>query len=343
VQRALAQACSRGDRATARGLRRQLRSLSTQDPHDPGYRRLRYLRYADDTLLGFAGPKAEAEEIKQRLAQFLHEELKLELSEEKTLITHARTQRARFLGYEITTQHTDRSIAGGRRAVNGTIGLHVPRAVIKAKCARYMQRGKPARRPELTNFDDHTIIASYGAEYRGIVQYYLLAGDVSRLSRLNWVMVTSLLKTLAGKYDSSVSKMTRRYKATVPTPYGPRRCFQVSVERGEGRKPLVARFGGIPLRRQKNAVPVDRDPVPVTVHRKELIVRLLAGRCELCEHNGPVQVHQVRKLADLGQPGHPATPEWMAIMAKRRRRTLVVCENCHATIHDRRSTASLTK
>ena len=343
VQRALAQARNRGDRATARELRRQLRSLPTQDPCDPGYRRLRYLRYADDTLLGFAGPKAEAEEIKQRLGQFLHQELKLELSEEKTLITHARTQRARFLGYEITTQHADRSIAGGRRAVNGTIGLHVPRAVIKAKCAQYMQRGKPARRPELTNFDDHTIIASYGAEYRGIVQYYLLAGDVSRLSRLNWVMVTSLLKTLAGKYDSSVSKMARRYKATVQTPYGPRRCFQVSVERGEGRKPLVARFGGIPLRRQKNTVPVDRDPVPVTVHRRELIDRLLAGRCELCEEKGQVQVHQVRKLADLGQPGQPATPEWMTVMANRRRKTLVVCGSCHATIHNRRSTASLTK
>jgi Type II intron maturase len=173
-----------------------------------------------------------------------------------------------------------------------------------------------------------------GGEYRGIVQYYLLAGDVSRLSRLNWVMVTSLLKTLAGKYDSSVSKMAGRYKATVQTPYGPRRCFQVSVERGEGRKPLVAQFGGIPLRRQKNAVPVDRDPVPVTVHRRELIDRFLAGRCELCEEKGQVQVHQVRKLADLGKPGQPERPEWMTVMANRRRKTLVVCGNCHATIHN---------
>ena len=64
----------------------------TADPEDPGYRRLRYVRYADDILLGFAGPKAEAEEIKRRLAQFLHDDLKLELSETKTLITHARTE-----------------------------------------------------------------------------------------------------------------------------------------------------------------------------------------------------------------------------------------------------------
>jgi Type II intron maturase len=245
-----------------RALREQLRSLPTLDPQDPGYRRLRYLRYADDTLLGFAGPKAEAEQIKARLAQFLRDDLKLELSEEKTLITHARTGAARFLGYEITVQHGNRKIVRGRRAVNGSIRLRVPRSVIKAKSARYMQRGKPARRTQLMNIDDHDIIGIYGAEYRGIVQYYLLAGDVARLSRLHWVMVTSLLKTLAGKYDSSVTKMARKYQSTIQTPYGPRKCMQVSVERGEGRKPLVARFGGIPLRRQKNAVPVDREPVP---------------------------------------------------------------------------------
>jgi hypothetical protein len=113
-----------------------------------------------------------------------------------------------------------------------------------------MQRGQPAPRSQLMNDDDHAIIGVYGAEYRGVVQYYLLAGDVARLSRLHWVMVTSLLKTLAGKYDSSVTKMARKYQATLVTPFGPRKCMQVSVERGEGRKPLVARFGGIPLWRQ---------------------------------------------------------------------------------------------
>ena len=177
----------------------------------------------------------------------------------------------------------------------------MPGDVIKAKCARYMQRGKPERRPELMNDEDHSIISRYGAEYRGIVQYYLLAGDVYRLDRLHWVMVTSLLKTLAGKYDSSVSKMARKYAATIETPHGPRRCMQVSVDRGEGKKPLVATFGGIPLRRQKNAVLRDREPVPATPRRKELIHRLLAGRCELCGQTDKVQVHQIRKLADLDQ------------------------------------------
>jgi hypothetical protein len=134
VQQQIVRARRRGDRDTVRQLRKQLRGLPSVDPQDPGYRRLRYLRYADDTLLGFTGPKAEAEQIKQRLAAFLHDDLKLELSEEKTLITHAHTQAGKFLGYEITVQRNDRKITGGRRTLNGSCALRVPLQVIKAKC-----------------------------------------------------------------------------------------------------------------------------------------------------------------------------------------------------------------
>jgi hypothetical protein len=192
---AIARARKRGDRAEVRELRKQLRGMPSKDPQDPNYRRLRYTRYADDVLLGLAGTKAEAQQIRQRLAQFLHDDLNLELSKTKTLITHARTGAARFLGYEITVQHSDSKITRGRRAANGVIGLRVPLDVIKTKCAPYLKRGKPAHRSPLTNAHDHTIVSTYGAEYRGIVGYYLLAGDVWRLQRLRWVMETSMLKT----------------------------------------------------------------------------------------------------------------------------------------------------
>src|SRR5439155_4416285 len=136
----------RGDREQARQLRKRLHELPSGDPQDPGYRRLRYARYADDVLLGFTGPKAEAEQVRQRLAQFLRDNLKLELNETKTLITHARTGAARFLGYEITVQHADDKVTRGRRAANGVIELRVPKDVVTAACARYMKGGKPARR-----------------------------------------------------------------------------------------------------------------------------------------------------------------------------------------------------
>jgi len=335
VAKAIAAARRRGDRAAVRALRQQRRGLPSRDPGDPGYRRLRYLRYADDHLFGFTGPKAEAEQIKQRLASFLHDDLKLELSEGKTLVTHGRTQAARFLGYDITVQHSP-----SRPSVNGVIGLRVPRAVITVKTAPYLTHGKPGHRPELMNLDDPEIISAYGAEYRGLAQYYLLAGNVSRLHRLRWAAETSMLKTLAAKHRSTVTKMARKYKATVITPHGPRTCFEARTER-PGRKPLVARFGGIPLKRQKRAVLDDRLPVPAPARRKELVTRLLRGRCEWCQQHAPVQAHQVRKLADLGTPG-PAQPQWASLMAQMRRKTLIVCAACHQLIHDGKPAAIRT-
>jgi len=126
IRQALHRARRRGDQAAVRDLQRRMRSMPSQDPNDPGYRRLYYTRYADDHLLGFIGPKAEAEQIKNQVARFLREQLKLELNPDKTLVTHARTQAARYLGYEIITQHSDTKVTRGRRSINGTIALRVP-------------------------------------------------------------------------------------------------------------------------------------------------------------------------------------------------------------------------
>jgi group II intron reverse transcriptase/maturase len=334
VRNAYKRARHRGDRAAARALRKQQRSLPSGDPQDPDFRRLRYVRYADDQLLGFTGPKAEAEQIKTRLTAFLHDTLKLELSQEKTLITHARTGTAKFLGYHVTIQHADH-----RRAINGAVGLRVPPDVIKAKCAPYRKLGKPEARSRLVNEDDHTIVETYAAEYRGLVNYYLLAGDVWRLNGVHWVMQTSLLKTLACKYHSTVSKMAARYKATIDTPHGPRTCLRATVPR-TGRKPLTAIFGGIPLKRQPKAVLTDRKPPPdIIIRRTELIQRLQAGRCEMCQHTGEVEVHHVGKLAHLKKAG-TSQPPWAQVMTQKRRKTLIVCAACHTRIHDRQPTAT---
>jgi hypothetical protein len=247
----------RGDRAEARELARQMRNLPYGDPMDPGYRRLRYLRYADDHILGFAGPKAEAEQIKAKLATFLRETLALELNPSKTLITHARTRAARFLGYQITVQHCNTKLTGGCRSANGTIALRVPPDVITAKCAPYRRRGKPWHRPQLQNLHDHDIVRIYGAEYRGIVNYHRLAQDVYRLHPLRWNAETSMLKTLAAKHRSAVTTMAARHKAKIETSDGMRTCFEARKRRA-GKPELVARFGGISLRRDRRAV--IRDP-----------------------------------------------------------------------------------
>jgi Type II intron maturase/AI2M/AI1M-like, HNH endonuclease len=282
-------------------------------------------------LLGFTGPKAEAEQIKARIAVFLRETLGLELNDAKTLITHARTTPARFLGYHITVQHGDTKLTGGQRRVNGKIALRVPPDVITAQCARYRQRGKPWHRPRLQNLPDYDIVRTYGAEYQGVVNYYLLAQNVSRLRKLRWNAETSMLKTLAAKHKSTVAKMAARYKAKAATSGGPRTCFEARLKR-EGRKDLVARFGGIPPRQDRRAVIRDPAPARAPAPRKELIHRLRKRECELCETGTTVEVHQVAGLRHLGQAG-PGQPAWAALMARKRRKTLIVCAGCHDYIH----------
>ena len=338
----------RGDHEQARALRKEMQQLPSRDPHDPGYRRLRYVRYADDFLLGFIGSKAEAEGVKRQLDAFLSETLNLELSSEKTLITHSTTQPARFLGFDIVNQQADdKHDRNGRRAVNGRIGLRVPADVVRKRCTLYQRKGHPTHRPELLQDDDYSIVRRYQAEYRGVVNYYLPAQNVFWFHKLGWVMETSLLKTLANKHKTTITAIVKRHKAPVRTPDGVRKCLEARRERGDGKAPLVARFGGIPLRRQKLSPLKDQDPrTTIRFGRSELLQRLLADECELCGSTEQVEVHHIRKLADLNRRGRRERPVWAQVMAARRRKTLVVCRNCHMAIHhgrlNRQPTESVT-
>ena len=332
VDALLRRARRRGDRAEARRLARQMRTLPSTDPMDPGYRRLRYVRYADDHLLGFTGPKAEAEQIKARLAQFLRETLGLELNagQDPDHATPAPSGRGSSAMTSPSSTPARRSPGTGDRST-GEIALRVPPDVVKAQCARYRCHGKPWHRSRLQNLDDYDIVRVYAAEYRGVVNYYLLAQDVWRLRTLRWHAETSMLKTLAVKHQSTVSKMAARHRAKVITGDGPRTCFEARRKR-KGKPDLVARFGGIILRQDRRAVITDPAPVPVRVPRKELLMRLRQRECELCEAGTTVAVHQVTGLKELGKPG-PGQPTWATLMAKMRRKTLIVCAPCHDWIH----------
>jgi hypothetical protein len=291
---------------------KEAQQLPTVAPYAPAYRRLPSLRYADDWLLGLGGPKAAAEASKAPLQAFLHAPLKLELSQAKTLLPHAPTGAARFLGYAIGPHPNDaQRDPAGHRTRNGPIGLRFPSAVVAKKRARSMRGGKVLPRPALLGNADAPIVQPYQTEYRGLVQDDLLAQHVAWLWRLHGVRQTSRLKTLAAT---------------------PKRCLAVVVER-EGRKPRVARFGGIPLRRRKEGIRLARAPPPVYLRRQEFSKRLLAGACALWASTTAGAVHQVRKLADLKTSGRAEKPLWIRGMASRRRPTLVVCRRCHEAIH----------
>jgi len=326
----------KGLRDGTRQMRRELQQLPSRDPHDPDYRRLRYIRYCDDWLLGYTGTRREAEDIKGKIGRFLGYRMNLKLSEPKTLITHGRTEPARFLGYEIVVHNDDtKHDRHGHRCINGQIGLKMPMSVVRAKCKPYLRRGKPAALLARAHDSDFRIVARYQAEFRGVAEYYQLAYNRHRLGLLRWIMERSLTKTLGHKNKISVTKVWNRYRATWHTPAGPRRGLQVTVGRGARKRPLVARWGGVSLARRTTRV-VLKDDLPAIWRKRpaELINRLRTGRCELCHAYADVETHHIRRLRDLENGSRAEQPDWAKLMASRRRKTLIVCRDCHDGIHN---------
>jgi group II intron reverse transcriptase/maturase len=332
----LARAAERqGDLMEAKRLKAEYRKHLSVAWNDPGFRRLRYIRYADDFLLGFIGPKNEAEDIRQRLSDYLEQQLKLTLSTEKTLITHAHDGRAKFLGYEISvTRERNLLSENGKRATNGSIALWMPQKVACKYRDSYSRNGRIIHKTELLADTDYTILSRYQAVYKGIYDYYCMAINVSaQMSDIRWTLITSLLKTLASKLQCSVNEVVSRYKAADSDIM----MLRVIIERPD-KDPLVAVFGGFRIERIPKGLGTTDFRPDLAWHkpannRSEVVQRLIAGKCELCEWEGLVEVHHIRKLADIDRPGRRPKTVWEKIMSARKRKTLVVCEACHDAIH----------
>lgn len=307
------------------------------DCHDPNYRRLLYIRYADDFILGLIGTKAEAEAIKEDIRQFLREHLRLELSQEKTVIPHASEGKARFLNYEITIAHNDNrktktvkyGIRPRTRGVNGQVTFLIPQDVITAWKAKVI-RGKAIRhRTKLMHNSDYEIISTYERQLQGLINYYLFAHNVSKeMWKLRYYFKTSLIKTLAAKYKTSTRKICRKY-----TRYTAERRKVIAVEiQREGKKPLRAQFGAKSIHRKTDVILNDHI-LNIYMERSELIERLLAENCELCGKEGNVVGHHIHQLKNLRKKKRPLEI-WEKKMIAMRRKSLFVCEECHQNIHN---------
>jgi group II intron reverse transcriptase/maturase len=329
----------------ARELELERRQLPSVDPNDPNFRRLKYVRYADDWLLGFIGPKAEAREIKEKVKHFLHEQLRLKLSEEKTLITHAKTQPAHFLGYAISIYQADDALSrrsndgAKRRSVNGRVRLAIPKGLVDKKISRYYHGGKITSDTRFLQNSVPHIILTYQQRLRGLVQYYQYAMNVSSLSKLKYAMEISLVKTLAHKLRIPVTRVYKRYKGKLEVNGYTYKVLQVELDTGKrirtfywGAIPLkVTRIMHQPINDNRN----DYERFQYFEKRSELITRLMADTCEYCGATGKCEVHHVRKLSDLKKRWEhkKAKPEWVTKMIAMRRKTLIVCKSCHVKIH----------
>ena len=214
--------------AEMKEARAKMMSVPASDSMDKNFRRLVYVRYADDFLVGVIGSQQDALEIKNKIGAFLKENLHLDMSEEKTLITHAKRDKAHFLGYEIfvcddlTPRNGARSKT--RRVMNGQIMLYVPKekwmnklfSYQTMKITRDVVTGKEVwtsiQRKQLLHLEDLEILRQYNAEIRGLYNYYKIANNATVLDSFGYMMKYSMYKTLAAKYHTKVKKIREKYR-----------------------------------------------------------------------------------------------------------------------------------
>jgi hypothetical protein len=227
-------------------------------------------------------------------------------------------------GTNLTGKHT-------KRAINGGLRREVPWEKIEQDKRQCMVGKKVAHRKEQLYNSDYSIVAWYDAYFRGIANYYSLAHDRAKnMLNLKYVVETSLLKTLANKHQKTVSQMASKYKVWVDTPNGKRKGFRVRVPR-PGKKDLVATFGGITLGREEGKIIRDDISKWWWNSHSELLERMLAKECEYCRQKGPCEVHHIRRLANIMK--RKDRTGWQKLMAVKKRKTLVLCPECHDKLH----------
>ena len=320
--------------ARLKAIEQERAAFPNGDEMDESYRRLKYIRYADDFILGVIGSKEDARRIKEDIKSFLSESLALELSEEKTLITHT-SKSAKFLGYEITVtrdNHQRRDVQGRlRRTYGKRVRLNVSMATLRDKLLEYgvmeikLRNGKEVWKPKcrsgLIFNDDLEILDRYNRETVGFCNYYLIANNCVVLHNFRYIMEYSMYKTFAGKYRSTVRKINKKYRHN--------KLFTVKYEQKGVIKSRT--FYKTSFKRRTTAFngSCDIEPYSIAdVSRTNLTDRLKAEKCELCGATGKLIMHHVRNLKDL-----KGKESWKRLMSARKRKTIALCPSCHRLRH----------
>ena len=320
--------------ARLKAIEQERAAFPNGDEMDGSYRRLKYIRYADDFILGVIGSKEEAQRIKEDIKSFLSASLALELSEEKTLITHT-GKSAKFLGYEITVtrdNHQRRDVRGClRRTYGKRVRLNVSMATLRDKLLEYgameikLRNGKevwnPKCRSGLIFNDDLEILDRYNRETVGFCNYYLIANNCVVLHNFRYIMEYSMYKTFAGKYRSTVRKINKKYRLNklLTVKYEQKGVIKSRTFYKTSFKRRTTAFNGS----------CDIEPYSIAdVSRTNLTDRLKAEKCELCGATGKLIMHHVRNLKDL-----KGKESWKRLMSARKRKTIALCPSCHRLRH----------
>lgn len=308
-------------------LNQQILQTPAARYNDPSYTRVKFLRYADDVVVGVIGPKSLAEQVREELAIFLKEELKLELNQQKTVITHLATEQAHFLGYAFKTasprwrkrnlQHrgSPHNIVQTTKTTSGNITLLMPLKNLSEKLKKYTANGQPACMNALINQPVDHIIEHYNSVLRGWYNFYQLAENVSQLNYTRYVFRYSLAKTLAHKEGSSVSRIFQKYGKNL------------SHRKPNGNS--VCLFNQ-PLKQVKIAtiMATGMDVLPSWMPRRTQ--SKLMDNCIICNSPKQIEMHHVRHIRKRGEKLKGFTL-YMAVI---NRKQIPVCHHCHRDIHN---------
>jgi RNA-directed DNA polymerase len=330
--------------------------LPSTERHDLDYRRLWYCRYADDFLIGTIGSYREAFLIMEDITNFLGDKLNLEISPEKTGIVHGRSEGVRFLGYKIKINRTERikKVKLGKRytrkrSLRDNIILEIPKEIPQAFCKRKgygnMIIPKPMHRWSLLHLSDVEILLAYNTELQGLANYYCLAHNPKgRLSHLAYMTQNSFFKTLACKHKTTTRKIREQLMRNPNqkcrnSGSGGKEYYSVKVQlkSGDIKEYKLFRLRDWDYQAIQSGLfkeaKVDTQATPLRyMVRTELIDRLFGNECEYCGSSGNSQhyeVHHIRKLSDIKE----GKQEWQQLMIARRRKTLILCSNCHSQLH----------
>ncbi len=323
------------ERGGQRKRKNLLHKKLTERINDPNFIRLKYLRYADDWLIGICGPRTLAEQVKEELKTFLGQRLKLTLSAEKTKITHAREEQAHFLGTRLTigregiqrivTTHNGSARPIKRRSTGSEIVMTAPSDELikklhtKGFCTA---TGKPTTKLGWIHLDADQIIILYNGINRGIQNYYRFADNFAYLARIQYILKFSLAHTLAAKYKCSVRQVFKRFGKT-PT---------IVIKARDGKRDRrIAFYNNRDWKKQRNGFQIGQAPVDLLQWSISLRSRSkLEMPCCLCNSAEQVEMHHVRHIRKTGGKKPVGIN---AILQLMNRKQIPVCIQCHQKIH----------
>jgi nicotine oxidoreductase len=316
-------------------LTKQLRTLPSRKQDDPDFIRIKYIRYADDWIVGITGPKALAETIKEEIRCFLKEDLKLQLSAEKTRITHAKSEEAFFLGTRLMV-----GSLRGEAKISVSISRHGRRfrrratgwlPILKVPIRKLVERlhrkgfcdseGFPSSKKAWVALDADQIIRLYNSILHGLLNYYRFADNFAALSRIQYILRFSLAKTLAHKYRRSMKAMLKKH--------GRNLHFQWKLSDGRDREISFAENTDWQVKTDAFADnPADPDLLAwqVTLRTKSK----LGFPCLICGSERDVNMHHVRHIRKMEVR---KSSGFLAIMRALNRKQVPVCRECHLKIH----------